>query len=67
MLGWEGISAGAHAGHNPGFSPGAWTEIAGPIMGNSWTITTPPGNPAGYPATAVLLPGRSRFATPADS
>jgi hypothetical protein len=47
VLAWEGTSAGVYVEHNPGFSPGAWTEIAGPIMGNSWTNTTPPVDPAG--------------------
>jgi hypothetical protein len=47
VLGWEGTSAGVYVEHNPGFSPGAWTEIAGPIIGNSWTNTTPPVDPAG--------------------
>lgn len=48
VLGWDGTSAGVYVEHNPGFSPIAWREIAGPIMGNSWTNTTPPGDPTGY-------------------
>jgi hypothetical protein len=47
VMGWEGTSAGVYVERTPGFSPADWTEIAGPIMGSSWTNTPPSGEAVG--------------------
>ncbi len=41
VLEWAGTSANVYVEFSPALVPSAWTELAGPITGGSWTNTSP--------------------------